>query len=113
MIAMRTQSHLPSPVSAEIRRIGAGIRTARLRRNMSQEELAERIGVSFHTVRHMEGGKPGTAFGTYVHALWVLGILDTLASAADPALDEEGLVLAESEMRRRGGHETRTISDDF
>ncbi len=80
---------------------------------MSQEELAERLGVSFHTVRHMEGGKPGTAFGTYVHALWVLGILDTLSSTADPALDEEGLALAESEMRKRGGHESRRISDDF
>lgn len=110
---MRSKHHLPSPVSAEIRRIGAGIRTARLRRNMSQEELAERIGVSFHTVRHMESGKPGTAIGTYVHAMWVLGILDTLSSAADPALDAEGLVLAESEMRRRGGHGGQEISNDF
>lgn len=80
---------------------------------MSQEELAERIGVSFHTVRHVEDGKPGTAFGTYVHALWVLGILDTLSSTADPALDEEGIALAEGDMRKRGGHGTQTISDDF
>lgn len=110
---MRTSPHVPSPVAAEIRRIGLGIQTARLRRNMSQEELADRIGVSFHTVRHMENGKPGTAFGTYVHALWALGILETLSSAADPALDAEGLALAESEMRRRGGHGSHGISDDF
>ena len=86
---------------------------ARLRRNMSQEQLAERIGVSFHTVRHMEEGKPGTAFGTYVHALWALGIMHTLSAAADPALDTEGLALAESEMRQRGGHSSHRISDDF
>lgn len=110
---MRKSPHVPSPVAAELRRIGSGIQTARLRRNMSQEELAERIGVSFHTVRHMENGKPGTAFGTYVHALWVLGILRTLSSAADPALDEEGIALAESDMRKRAGHGTRAISDDF
>jgi transcriptional regulator with XRE-family HTH domain len=110
---MRSTLHLPAPVSAQLRRIGAGIQTARLRRNMSQEELAERIGVSFHTVRHMEKGKPGTAIGTYAHALWVLGILDTLSSAADPALDEEGLTLAEREMRKRGGHESHGISNEF
>lgn len=80
---------------------------------MSQEELAERLGVSFHTVRHMENGKPGTAFGTYVHALWVLGILDTLSSAADPALDVEGIALTESETRKRGGRGSQRISDDF
>jgi len=110
---MRVSPHIPSAVESEIRRIGAGIQTARLRRNMSQEELAERIGVSFHTVRSMENGKPGTAFGTYVHAFWVLGILDTLHSAADPALDAEGLALAESEMRQRGGRSAPGISNDF
>lgn len=110
---MRTAPHVPSAVTAELRRIGTGIQTARLRRNMSQQELADRIGVSFHTVRHMEEGKPGTAFGTYVHALWVLGLLDTLSSAADPALDAEGIALAASELRARGGHGSQGISDDF
>jgi len=61
----------------------------------------------------MENGKPGTAFETYAHALWVLGILHALSSAADPALDEEGIALAESDMRKRGGHRTHSISDDF
>lgn len=110
---MRNTPHIPTPVAAELRRIGSGIRTARLRRNMSQEELAERVGVSFHTVRHMEKGKPGTAFGFYAHALWILGILDTLGSVADPALDDEGIALEASEGRRHGGHTRQSLSNDF
>jgi transcriptional regulator with XRE-family HTH domain len=110
---MRASPRTPRPVAKELQRIGDGIRTARLRRAMSQEELAERIGVSFHTVRGMENGKLGTAFGTYAHALWVLGLLDTLSSAADPSLDEEGLALEASERRRHGGHRGSGMSNAF
>jgi transcriptional regulator with XRE-family HTH domain len=92
---------VPYPVSTrverELRRNGAGIQTARLRRNMSQEDLGERIGASFHTVRAIEQGKASTAFGYYVHALWVLGLFETLSQVADPALDAEGIALEAGE----------------
>lgn len=110
---MRTSPHIPKPAERELQRIGTGIRTARLRRNMSQQELANRMGVSFHTVRGIEQGKPGTAIGAYAHALWILGILDTLTPVADPALDSEGLLLEESDRRRRGGHNVMSMSNDF
>lgn len=110
---MRTSPHIPGPVESELNRIGAGIETARLRRNMSQQELADRVGVSFHTIRRIEQGKSGTTIGSYLHALWVLGLLDTVASMADPSLDREGLALEASDRRRAGGRRGRTMSDAF
>lgn len=110
---MRTTFHLPRAVEVELQRIGEGIRIARLRRGMSQEELARRMGVSFHTVRHIEQGRPGTAFGHYPHAMWILGIADTVSSVADPALDKEGLLLEAKDRRRKGGYKTASISNDF
>jgi transcriptional regulator with XRE-family HTH domain len=110
---MRSSPVIPIAVERELERIGSGIETARLRRNMSQQELADRVGVSFHTIRSVESGRPGTAMGTYVHALWILGLMDTLASVADPALDSEGLVLEASDRRRSGGRRGGSMSNDF
>jgi transcriptional regulator with XRE-family HTH domain len=94
---------LPSDVQRDLRRIGEGIKTARLRRGMSQEELGKRAGVTFHTVRAMEQGRASTGIGHYLNALWVLGLLDTAGSLADPALDREGLTLEAAARRRRSG----------
>ena len=110
---MRASPHLPGPVERELKRIGFGIKTARLRRNMSQQELADRVGASILTIRAVEAGKAGTAVGFYVQALWILGLIETLSSVADPSLDAEGLVLEGADRRRKGGRRTYRVSDDF
>lgn len=97
---MKQNIRLPSPMEAELRRIGDSIKTARLSRNWSREEVAERVGVSFHTVRSVEEGRPGTAIGTYVHLLWILGLGHTLAPVADPHLDTEGEALRRAGLRK-------------
>ena len=43
---MKTTEALPSDVTVQLRRIGRGIKTARLRRRMTQEELADRVDAS-------------------------------------------------------------------
>lgn len=83
---------------------------------MSQEELAERVGVTFHTVRAMEQGRATTGIGHYLNALWVLGLLDTVSSVADPALDREGRILEAAERRRKSGPRRggrKGLSNDF
>ena len=110
---MRASPHVPGPVERELKRIGFGIETARLRRNMSQQELADRVGASIHTIRAVEAGRAGTAIGSYAQALWVLGLIGTLSSVADPSLDAEGLVLEGADRRRKGGRRSHRISDDF
>jgi len=103
---------LPIAVEAELGRMGRGIKTARLRRRMTQEELADRVDASWHTIRKIEEGAPTTGIGLYLKAMWVLGIFDEVRALADPARDEEGLVL---EAGRRGerARPSRTLNRDF
>jgi transcriptional regulator with XRE-family HTH domain len=74
--------------------LGVRIRAARLRRRMSQTEMAERIGVSRLTLRSLEGGDLSVGFGVLVRALGVLGLEDDIARLA--ADDEVGRRLADA-----------------
>lgn len=77
--------------------LGDRLRTARLRRRMSLSEMAERVGVSRVTLRHLEQGDPTVSFGILVRALAVLGLEHDLAAIA--ADDELGRRLVDGDLR--------------
>ena len=101
----------PAAVVEALSRLGRDIRTARLRRGMTQTNLAERIGASRFVVADLERGKATTGIAAYLAALWVLGFIDRLAMVADPALDEEGMLLERARAPRRG--RSKAVDDDF
>jgi transcriptional regulator with XRE-family HTH domain len=82
-------------------RLGSRIRIARLRRKLRQEDLARQIGRTRATVIAIEQGSPTTEIGTYVVALWVLGLLRELDLVADPGLDRDGQALSFSAADKR------------
>lgn len=75
---------------ASLRRLGTSVRLARLRRNLSQEDLARRMGVGRGAVVALEQGGPGVGLGILVKALTVLGYTERLGEllANDPIGDE-------------------------
>ncbi|MEA1910654.1 MAG: helix-turn-helix transcriptional regulator [Spirochaetota bacterium] len=76
--------------------LGENIKTARLRRKISMEQIAERAGISRATVWAVEKGSPSVAMGTYIQILFVLGLdKDLLQVAAD---DELGRKLQDAEL---------------
>jgi transcriptional regulator with XRE-family HTH domain len=81
--------------------LGANLRTARLRRGLSAQEVAERIGVDRRSVADAEKGKPSTSVAVYAAALWALGLIEQLAPVADPATDREGIALATQREPKR------------
>lgn len=101
----------PAAVAEALTRLGRNIRTARLRRRMTQANLADRLGASRYVVADLEQGKPTTGIAAYLGALWALGLLDQIAGAADPALDEEGIALERLRDPRRV--RSRLADDDF
>lgn len=109
---MKTTEALPNEVRAELGRIGEGLRIARVRRRMTQEELASRVGTTFHTIRRIEQGAPGTSVGVYLKALWVLGLFEDVRLLADPNRDREGLIREASE-RNQVARPTRSMGRDF
>ena len=102
----------PAAVEAALARLGRNIRIARLRRSLTQAQLAERIGVSRFVVAAMERGKPSTSIAAYVGAIWALGLLEDLAPLADPAGDVHGMALERARAPKRA-HRARTLDDDF
>lgn len=102
----------PYPVEQALRALGTNLRTARLRRNLSIEEVAEKIGAGRRMVADAEKGKASTSIAVYVALLWALGLLEQLSPVADPTGDQEGLALSLARDRERGGRAPRP-RDDF
>ena len=58
--------------------LGENIHLARLRRDLSSEQVAERAGISRNTLIKIERGDEGVANGKYFRVLIVLGLQDDL-----------------------------------
>lgn len=102
----------PAAVETALERLGRNIRIARLRRLLTQAQLAEHIGVSRFVVAAMEQGKPSTSVAAYVGALWALGLLEDLLPVADPSADAHGVALERARAPKRA-RSRQTLDDDF
>jgi transcriptional regulator with XRE-family HTH domain len=102
----------PYQVEQGLRSLGADLKTARLRRNLTAEEVAQKIGTSRFVVADAEKGKPSTSVAVYAALLWTYGLIDRLADLADPGTDEEGSRLALAREPVRARH-PRKLSNDF
>jgi transcriptional regulator with XRE-family HTH domain len=91
----------PFQVEQALKRLGANLRTARIRRNYTIEEVAEKIGTGRRAVRDAEKGKASTAVGVYAALLWANDLLQPLDDLANPAKDEQGLILASAKEKTR------------
>jgi transcriptional regulator with XRE-family HTH domain len=103
---------LPFAVEASLKKLGANIHTARVRRNISLADLANRIGVHRTVLSDAEHGKPGTAASVYVSMLWAMDLLDDLNKVANPDSDEKGLALARFKEPSRAST-GRQLDDNF
>jgi transcriptional regulator with XRE-family HTH domain len=103
----------PYSVEQAIRRLGADLRTARLRRNLTVRDVAERLGTGSRAIADAERGKPTAAVATYVGLLWAYDLLSHLDQVADPSRDAEGSALETARGRVRARPNGRGLDDDF
>ena len=67
----------------QLEALGARLRAARLRREMSQAALAEKVGVHVQTILKLESGNPATSLATMLLVLKALGMsadIDAIAA---------------------------------
>jgi transcriptional regulator with XRE-family HTH domain len=102
----------PFEVERALKKLGADLRTARVRRNLTIEEVAQKIGTSRFAVADAEKGKPSTSVAVYAALLWAYGLVNHLAGLADPNSDEEGTRLSLSREPARARH-NQGLSNDF
>jgi transcriptional regulator with XRE-family HTH domain len=94
-------AQLPLPVRTALRKLGADVRDARLRRRISTTIMAQRAQVARMTLHKVERGDPTVSMGTYATVLFVLGMTDRFAELADVRFDRLGLLLEEERLPQR------------
>ena len=102
----------PYAVEQAINKVGNNLRIARLRRKLTIEEVAEKIGTGVRAVRAAESGNASTGIAVYAALLWAYGLLSPLEELADPQNDPEGLALAEAGTSARA-RKSRGLDNDF
>ena len=102
----------PFAVEQTLKRLGANLRTARLRRNLTIDDMAAKIGTGIRAVADAEKGKPSTGIVVYAGLLWALDLLGQVDDIAAPEKDDEGQTLALSREPSRARAKTG-LSNDF
>ena len=86
-------TQMPPAAAAGLRKLGADLAVARLRRKESLASWAARIGTSVPTLMRMEAGEAGVGIGLYATALWLVGRSGALSELAAPEHDRGALEL--------------------
>jgi len=92
--------------------LGARLKEARLRRNWSQQQTAEKAGLSESSIKKVESGSPRITVSAYLSLLDVFGMPTAFDRVLAPGTDSLGEALARSATRRRAGSPRRNASDD-
>ena len=112
MHAMARNEDVFEPVSDLAHELGRRIRTARIRRKISQHDLAGRTGLSRSFIQALERGELSVSLGIVLTVLWNLGLTNEVTLIADPGLDRDGLSLSLSTDKVRV-FAPRKINNDF
>jgi transcriptional regulator with XRE-family HTH domain len=91
----------PFAVVRSLKKLGADIHSARLRRRIPAALLAERAFISRSTLHKIEKGDPGVSMGNYAGVLFGLGLGTPLADLADIVNDPHGRILDEENLPKR------------
>jgi DNA-binding XRE family transcriptional regulator len=105
--------NLPPCVDDALRVLGGHLRTARLRRNMTLQDAAARIGVHRETLAKAESGAPTASLETIAGALWLYGLLGEVENLAAPARDDLGLAFEAARGHKRARASKGSMSNDF
>lgn len=83
-----------------LRRIGEELATWRRLRRLTAAQVADRAGVSRHTVMRLENGQ-GASLENLLRVARALGVLDSLVTALDPYTTDVGRLRSEEILPKR------------
>ena len=98
----RTKKSVPPfAVVRSLTKLGSDIHSARLRRRIPADLLAERALISRSTLHKIEQGNAGVSMGNYAAVLFGLGLGTPFADIADISNDPHGQMLDEAHLPKR------------
>jgi transcriptional regulator with XRE-family HTH domain len=93
-------SRTPIAVTSALRRIGEELATWRRLRRLTAAQVADRAGVSRHTVMRLENGA-GVGTESLLRVARALGVLDSLGAALDPYATDVGRLRSQEALPER------------
>lgn len=99
MVKTTMGTKLPRKLEMKMQTVGEQIRLARLRRNMSIAQVAERATCSPVTINRVEKGSLTVAIGIYLRVLYALQLEDDILLLAQK--DEMGRALQDLSLKHR------------
>ena len=91
--------NLPRRAAQNLQIVGEQIRLARLRRDLSIAQIAERAMCNVISVMRVEKGSPTVSMGIYLRILFALGMDDSILFLAKE--DEMGRTLQDLDLKHR------------
>ena len=88
-------------VQKSLKKLGADIRAARIRRRLKQSLVAERAGISLNTLSKVERGEPGVGIAVVANVLFALGFGTPFSMLVAQENDSVGMMLDEERMPQR------------
>lgn len=92
-------NNLPRRAAQNLQTVGEQIRLARLRRDLSIAQIAERAMCSELTIMRVEKGTPTVSMGIYLRVLFALGLDESILYLAKE--DEIGRTLQDLDLKHR------------
>jgi transcriptional regulator with XRE-family HTH domain len=102
----------PFSVEKALKVLGENLKIARLRRDLSIKDVADKIGTGTRVIRDAEQGKPTTSVVVYMALLWAYDLLQSVDDVANPLKDEIGLRLEEIKKPQRS-KSRKVLDNDF
>lgn len=99
MSRMTIANNLPRRAAHNLQIVGEQIRLARLRRDLSIAQIAERAMCNEITVMRVEKGTPTVSMGIYLRILFALGLDESILCLAKD--DEMGRTLQDLDLKHR------------
>jgi transcriptional regulator with XRE-family HTH domain len=93
-------SRTPIAVANGQRRMGEDLATWRRLRRLTAAQVADRAGISRHTVMRLENGE-GATMENLLRVARALGVLDQLVGAVDPYKTDVGRLRSEEALPER------------
>jgi len=84
---MSKKSIIPIPVNKALKKLGADLKEARIKRQITMALVEERAGITHATLTKIEKGDSGVSIGNYAKVMFVIGMIDNLLNLAEPDND--------------------------
>lgn len=95
------ESITPLAVGRGLRLLGDHVSTWRKLQRLTAAQVAERAGISRHTLRSIEQGKGTASTENLLRVLRILGIMDAVVTASDPLETDVGKLRVDENLPKR------------